>query len=72
MTAIRPADLPTLVERWQTLTTDLARPCTCARPTCRTVAEHLWWATRDARPGIAAAALDAARKTFPWVDSVLG
>ena len=54
-------DLPTLIERWQTATTELARPCTCPRATCRTVAEHLWNATRDGRPGIPAASLEPSR-----------
>lgn len=43
----------------------IAQPCTCDRPDCRTVGEHIWRATADARRGIPAAALEPSRSTDP-------
>lgn len=62
---MRADDLPHVTATAQRLGGLLARPCTCSRPDCSTIGDHIWHATRDASPGITAASLEPARSTTP-------
>lgn len=58
---MRADDVPHVITAAQRTAGALAKPCTCSRPDCRTIGDHIWHATRDARPGIAAANLEPSR-----------
>lgn len=60
---MKPSDLQPITTLLGQAHQTLARPCPCVNARCRTIGEHVWRATADARPGPRAAALDGTRTT---------
>lgn len=60
---LTPADVAHLADAQARNTAELVKPCTCSRPNCRTIGEHIWWATKEAAPGIKAANMDPGRSS---------